>query len=620
MVRASLEAPLVDNGINNPSERSIRRIVQTTFALLLATVIALACIFALSKLDNSRASLETGGRFQEDKGDIIEAEHGVVAADDERCSDIGIDMLREGGHAVDAAVATSLCLGLVSPTSSGLGGGAFMLLRSSNGQAQAFNMRETAPQAASEDMYAKNPAAKKIGPLSIGVPGELAGLHLAWQQHGKLPWKKLVQPVIKLAAEGFVISPYLASNIKSYKNAIMADKGLRGVFTVNEKLLNVGDTCYNKKLAETLQAISDFGPSVFYNGTIGKKLVEDVQAVGGILSFEDLQNYRVEVTDPISAEVMGYTILGMPPPSSGAAGLISVLNILGSYGTPDAAKGTLGLHRTIEAFKHMFAVRMNLGDPKFVNITDSLSDMLSPEFAVKLKNKIYDNVTFPSEYYGYKWNQLRDHGTSHFCIVDSERNAVSMTTTVNYPFGALMLSPSTGIVLNNEMDDFSTPTEISPDMLPPAPANFIRPNKRPLSSMSPTIVLKDGQLAGVLGGSGGLKIIPAVVQVFLNHFINGMDPLVAVTAPRVYHRLIPNIVTYENWTVLDGEHIELSRESKLGLSQRGHWLEAHSSGAISQLVVQNLNNPIKVESDNQVFYGKLTAVSDPRKDGIPAGF
>lgn len=620
MVRASLEAPLVDNGINNPSERSIRRIVQTTFALLLATVIALACIFALSKLDNSRASLETGGRFQEDKGDIIEAEHGVVAADDERCSDIGIDMLREGGHAVDAAVATSLCLGLVSPTSSGLGGGAFMLLRSSNGQAQAFNMRETAPQAASEDMYAKNPAAKKIGPLSIGVPGELAGLHLAWQQHGKLPWKKLVQPVIKLAAEGFVISPYLASNIKSYKNAIMADKGLRGVFTVNGKLLNVGDTCYNKKLAETLQAISDFGPSVFYNGTIGKKLVEDVQAVGGILSFEDLQNYRVEVTDPISAEVMGYTILGMPPPSSGAAGLISVLNILGSYGTPDAAKGTLGLHRTIEAFKHMFAVRMNLGDPKFVNITDSLSDMLSPEFAVKLKNKIYDNVTFPSEYYGYKWNQLRDHGTSHFCIVDSERNAVSMTTTVNYPFGALMLSPSTGIVLNNEMDDFSTPTEITPDMLPPAPANFIRPNKRPLSSMSPTIVLKGGQLAGVLGGSGGLKIIPAVVQVFLNHFINGMDPLVAVTAPRVYHRLIPNIVTYENWTVLDGEHIELSRESKLGLSQRGHWLEAHSSGAISQLVVQNLNNPIKVESDNQVFYGKLTAVSDPRKDGIPAGF
>lgn len=620
MVRASLEAPLVDNGINNPSERSIRRIVQTTFALLLATVIALACIFALSKLDNSRASLETGGRFQEDKGDIIEAEHGVVAADDERCSDIGIDMLREGGHAVDAAVATSLCLGLVSPTSSGLGGGAFMLLRSSNGQAQAFNMRETAPQAASEDMYAKNPAAKKIGPLSIGVPGELAGLHLAWQQHGKLPWKKLVQPVIKLAAEGFVISPYLASNIKSLKNAIMADKGLRGVFTVNGKLLNVGDTCYNKKLAETLQAISDFGPSVFYNGTIGKKLVEDVQAVGGILSFEDLQNYRVEVTDPISAEVMGYTILGMPPPSSGAAGLISVLNILGSYGTPDAAKGTLGLHRTIEAFKHMFAVRMNLGDPKFVNITDSLSDMLSPEFAVKLKNKIYDNVTFPSEYYGYKWNQLRDHGTSHFCIVDSERNAVSMTTTVNYPFGALMLSPSTGIVLNNEMDDFSTPTEISPDMLPPAPANFIRPNKRPLSSMSPTIVLKGGQLAGVLGGSGGLKIIPAVVQVFLNHFINGMDPLVAVTAPRVYHRLIPNIVTYENWTVLDGEHIELSRESKLGLSQRGHWLEAHSSGAISQLVVQNLNNPIKVESDNQVFYGKLTAVSDPRKDGIPAGF
>lgn len=610
----------MDYGNNNSSKRSIRGIVQTTFTLLLVAVIALACIFAFSNIDNSRASLETGGQFQKENGDIVEAEHGVVAADDERCSDIGIDILREGGHAVDAAVATSLCLGVVSPASSGLGGGAFMLLRSSNGQAQAFNMRETAPQAASEDMYAKNPAAKKIGPLSVGVPGELAGLHLAWTQHGKLPWKRLVQPVIKLVAKGFVISPYLASHIKNCKNAILADKGLRGVFTVNGKLLSAGDTCYNKKLAETLQAISDFGPSAFYNGTIGKRLVADVQAAGGILSFEDMQNYKVEVMDPISAEVMGYTVLGMPPPSSGAAGLILALNILGSYGTPDAAQGILGLHRTIEAFKHMFSVRMNLGDPKFVNIKDTLSDMLSPKFAVKLKSKIYDNTTFPSEYYGYKWNQLRDHGTSHFCIVDSERNAVSMTTTVNYPFGALMLSPSTGIVLNNEMDDFSTPTEISPDRLPPAPANFIKPNKQPLSSMSPTIVLKGGQLAGVLGGSGGLKIIPAVVQVFLNHFINGMDPLVAVTAPRVYHRLIPNMVTYENWTVLNGQHIELSSESKMGLSQRGHSLEAQSSGAISQLVVQNLNNPIKLESDNQVFYGKLTAVSDPRKAGIPAGF
>jgi gamma-glutamyltranspeptidase/glutathione hydrolase/leukotriene-C4 hydrolase len=202
-----------------------------------------------------------------------------------------------------------------------------------------------------------------------------------------------------------------------------------------------------------------------------------------------------------------------------------------------------------------------------------------------------------------------------------------MTTTVNYPFGAGLLSPSTGIILNNEMGDFSTPTEISPELLPPAPTNFIRPNKRPLSSMTPIIVLKDNQLAGVIGGSGGLHIIPAVIQVFLNHFILGMEPLDAVQNPRVYHKLIPNIVTYENWTVIDGDHIELPDERKHFLEERGHQLQAKKGGAICQLVVQNLGNNIVVEMSRKlgkvsrrkpIFYGTLTAVSDPRKDGRPA--
>lgn len=224
-----------------------------------------------------------------------------------------------------------------------------------------------------------------------------------------------------------------------------------------------------------------------------------------------------------------------------------------------------------------------------------------------------------------RWSQLRDHGTSHFCIVDAERNAVSVTTTVNYPFGAGILSPSTGIVLNNEMGDFSIPTEISPDKLPPAPANFIKPNKRPLSSMTPLIITKDNQLAGVIGGSGGMNIIPAVTQVFINHFILGMEPLAAVQNPRVYHKLIPNVVNYENWTVIDGDHIEISEESKLFLEKRGHQLKAEAGGAIVQFVVQTLQNPFnrvrkfgKGIDNAQVLHGILTAVSDPRKDGRPA--
>ncbi|XP_043705198.1 glutathione hydrolase 3-like [Telopea speciosissima] len=560
--------------------------------------------------------------------DVAESKHGVVAADDGRCSDIGVSVLRDGGHAVDGAVATALCLGVVNPMSSGIGGGSFMVVRSSStSKAEAFNMRETAPLAASKDMYEFNPLSKYIGALSMGVPGELAGLREAWSKYGRLTWKALFQPAIRLARDGFVVAPYLGLAIEKSEELILSDPGLRKVFAPNGQLLRSGDTCYNVELGNTLEAVAEHGPQVFYNGTIGENFVRDVRQVGGILTMEDLRHYKVEITDAMSVNAMGYTMLGMPPPSSGTPGLALVLHILDSYGSSDAVKGPLGLHRLIEAIKHMLAIRMNLGDPDFVNVTDWITDMLSPSFAKSLWQKIFDNTTFPPEYYMNRYSQLRDHGTSHFCIVDSDRNAVAMTTTVNYYFGAGVLSPSTGIVLNNEMGDFSTPTEISVDKLPPAPANFVEPKKRPLSSMTPIIILKDNQLAGVIGGSGGIFITPAVIQVFLNHFVLGMEPLTAVQYPRVFHELVPNKVLYENLTMIDGDHIELSNERKVFLKERGHELEAQAGGAICQLVVQNLANPFIVTSrkigeqpnSGQVFHGILTAVSDPRKDGRPAG-
>ncbi|KAL5572512.1 hypothetical protein UlMin_022109 [Ulmus minor] len=546
----------------------------------------------------------------------VESEQGVVAADDGRCSEVGASILRKNGHAVDAAVATALCLGVVNPMASGIGGGGFMVVRSSSTtQAQAFDLRETAPLAASENMYENNPIAKLVGALSMGVPGEIAGLYEAWSRYGRLPWKSLFQPAIKLAKDGFVVAPYLGGYIVKSSQMIMNDPGLRQVFAPKGKLLKVGDTCYNVELGRTLEELAEKGPQVFYNGSIGEKLVKDVKEAGGILTMEDLRNYKVEVMDAMTSDVMGFTLYGMPPPSSGTLGLSLVLNILNSYGSSNAAKGNLGLHRLIEALKHMFAVRMNLGDPDFVNVSRYITDMLSPDFAKRIRRRIFDNTTFPPDYYLPKWSQLRDHGTSHFCIVDADRNAVSMTTTVNYPFGGGVLSSSTGIVLNNEMDDFSTPTEISPDSLPPAPPNFISPNKRPLSSMTPIIVTKDNQIVGVLGGSGGMNIIPAVAQVFINHFVLGMDPLAAVQSPRIYHKLIPNLVSYENWTVICGNHIELSEETKLFLQDRGHQLVSKAGGAITQLIVQTFQNPI---NNSQVFHGTLTAVSDPRKDGQPA--
>ncbi|XVF34958.1 hypothetical protein REPUB_Repub18cG0102900 [Reevesia pubescens] len=626
MGRQNMEAPLLDLVANDEKKK---RNKDWRIALWVFLVLLTFSIVGLILRDDWRSYLLVKGgnkineRIDVRGPDSVESEQGVVAADDGRCSEIGVLMLKKGGNAVDAAVATALCLGVVNPMSSGIGGGAFMVVRSSStSQAQAFDSRETAPSAASQNMYENDIGAKYKGALSMGVPGEIAGLHEAWLRYGQLAWRTLFEPAIKLAKEGFVVAPYLGLNIAEKAETIMNDPGLRQVFAPEGKLLQAGEKCYNVELAHSLEEVAEQGPGAFYNGTIGEKLVKDVRQVGGILTMEDLMNYKVEVIDAIAANVMNYTIYGMPPPSSGTLGLSLVMNILDSYGSADAAKGDLGLHRLIEALKHMFAERMNLGDPDFVDITKYMSEMLSVSYAKQIQQMIQDNTTFPAEYYMYRWSQLRDHGTSHFCVVDAERNAVSMTTTVNYPFGAGLLSPSTGIVVNNEMGDFSAPTEISFDMLPPAPANFIRPNKRPLSSMTPLIITKDNQLAGVIGGSGGMSIIPAVTQVFLNHFVLGMEPLAAVQHPRIYHKLIPNVVSYENWTVIDGDHIELAEETKIFLAEKGHQLQAKSSGAIVQFVVQTLQNPIemgrKYGKDTNIFHGTLTAVSDPRKDGKPA--
>ncbi|KAM0936399.1 putative gamma-glutamyltransferase, Glutathione gamma-glutamate hydrolase [Dioscorea sansibarensis] len=574
---------------------------------VIAIAIAIKFIFVL------QPALGLVGSRQEE----IVSQHGVVAADDWRCSRVGRDVLREGGHAVDAAVAVTLCLGVVSPASSGVGGGAFMLVRLSNGKAQAFDMRETAPLMSSKNMFGGNATLKANGALSIAVPGEVAGLHEAWKMYGKLPWKRLVMPAVRFARNGYKISPYLYMQMSKTKEAIFADEGLRNMLTLNGKLLQPGDICYNKRLASALQAISMHGQKAFYNGSVGKALIGDIQKIGGILTMKDLQKYRVKITEPISANVMGLEILGMPPPSSGGAAMILILNILAQYGIPSGVSGSLGLHRLIESLKHAFAVRMKLGDPAFVNVTQVVSDMLSPKFAADLKKTILDNMTFGPDHYGGKYKPLVDHGTSHISIVDGERNAISMTTTVNGYFGAHFQSPSTGILLNNEMDDFSIPANSSSNVPPPAPSNFISPSKRPLSSMAPTIVLKNGQLKAVVGASGGSMIIAGTTEVFLNHFGKGMDPLSSVFAPRSYHQLIPNVLQYENWTTVTGDHFEVPAETRAALQKKGHVLQGLAGGTICQIVVHSLENE-KVLGG--VIHGRLTAISDPRKGGVPAGY
>ncbi|RRT40762.1 hypothetical protein B296_00040432 [Ensete ventricosum] len=397
-----------------------------------------------------------------------------------------------------------------------------------------------------QNMYENDPSSKSKGALSMGIPGEIAGLHTAWSKYGRLPWKDLLQPSISLARDGFLVGPYLANAIRRKQEDVLADPGLRAVLAPNGRLLQTNDTCYNPALANALEVISTEGPQAFYNGSIGERFIEDVRDAGGVATMEDLKEYTVKVTKAMVANAMGYTILGMPPPSSGTLGMSLVLNILGSYKSSDAVEGLLGVHRLIEALKHMFGLRMNLGDLDFVDVDEYVSDMLSSSFAHTLRQKIDDSTTFEPSYYLAS--------VAVFCV-------------------------------------------------------------------------QDGQLAGVVGASGGLNIIPAVVQVFLNHFILGMKPLQAVQHPRVFHKLIPNEVLYENFTAIAGEHIEFANDAKLFLEQRGHVLRSLSLSSVSQLIVHNLHERVpsmqrktdrKTKNRGGVFHGRLIAVSDPRKDGSPA--
>ncbi|XP_037409431.1 glutathione hydrolase 3-like [Triticum dicoccoides] len=612
--RGALQSPLLGDDTTVSLDATPRRRSCAALAIAVA-LLALAGVLLLLLGPGA----ETDRSVRLGRHEVVSGA-GAVAADDGRCSEVGAAALRAGGHAVDAAVATALCLGVVHPMSSGIGGGAFIVVRdAASGDAVAFDARETAPAAATPTMYAADPMSKFKGALAMGVPGELAGLHAAWSSYGRLPWNSLFVPAIKLARDGYTVVPYVANALKAVEANVLADPGLRAVFAPEGQVLGAGALCRNPALADTLEAVAEHGISVLYGGAVGERLVEDVRRGGGVVTMDDLNGYRVEASAALRADAMGFTFLGMPPPSSGTVGMALVLNILGGYKSADFLKGFLGVHRLIEAVKHMLAVRMNLGDPGFVNAAGIVSEMLSPVFADKVRQRIADNTTFPPAYYLPKWSQLRDNGTSHLCVVDGDRNAVAMTTTVNYYFGAQVLSPSTGIVLNNEMDDFSVPSSYpTPDHLPPAPANFIAGGKRPLSSMTPTIILKDGQLAGVVGASGGTNIIAAVTQVFLNHFVLGMNPLAAVQSPRVYHSLVPNVVRYEDETVVDGEVIELKAEAREFLRRRGHVLKGTVWSAVCQMIVQDLQAPVSSGSEN-VFHGMLTAVSDPRKDGSPAG-
>ncbi|PIN05718.1 Gamma-glutamyltransferase [Handroanthus impetiginosus] len=512
-----------------------------------------------------------------------------------------------------------------------------MLARQANGEANVFDLKETAPKRAFITMYNKHKIDQIRGKLSIAVPGQLAGLHEAWKKYGKLPWNNLVSPSENLAPNGFKISKYLNRVMEYEILTLKRDPMLRSIFTVNGKPLKPGQTLIQKTLADTLAEIAKGGIMAFYNGSIGQRLVNDAMGSAGILSMDDLQSYRVKIRKPLTADVMGLQIVSAPPPSFDSACFsicssmtnydvifhsyfairlllmlflspMQVLKFLEQYGFLSGVSKALDVHRMIEALKYALSMRMELGDPDFINLSKTLTSMLSTNTAKKLRDKINDAITYPSHHYFSKQKQIEDHGTTHVCVVNKDRNTVSMMISLNSIFGSGYMFLSTGILLNNHMLDFSIPVPTEP---PPAPSNFISPRKRPLSSTVPTVILEGGQLKVAIGGAGGVLIPEAILEVILNHFMRKMDPLSSVTAPRYYHKLHPNVVQYENYSWMGAKYRAPLKTIKF-LKSRNHNIVGDPASLSSCVFA--------VQETKGSDSGKIFAVTDARMDGSPAGY
>lgn len=488
----------------------------------------------------------------------VPAEHGMVVAQEKIGARIGADILRRGGNAVDAAVATGFALAVTYPRAGNIGGGGFMVIHSAERREDvAIDYRETAPAAATRDMFlgadGKPDIAKsRDSALSIGVPGTVAGLALALEKYGsgKFTLAELLEPAIALARDGFVIADDMADTLPGIARRLARWPASAKIFSrADGSSLREGDTLVQTDLAATLSAIAAQGARGFYQGPVAEKLAAGVRDAGGIMTADDLKSYKPVIRAPVRGSYRGYGIISMPPPSSGGVVLLETLNILEGFPLPDMKQGAApSLHVMIEAMKRAYADRARyLGDPDFISAP--VATLMSKEYAARQRASIDPDRATP-------WTDAlsatppptprESSNTTHYSVVDSRGNAVSNTYTLNFPYGVGLVADGTGVLLNNELDDFTAaPGASNAFGLVGFEANLPGPGKRPLSSMTPTIVLKDGRPVLVTGSPGGSRIISTVLQVIVNVLDYKMDVATAVAAPRLHHQWLPDVVRIE---------------------------------------------------------------------------
>ncbi|KVN62583.1 gamma-glutamyltransferase [Burkholderia stagnalis] len=546
----------------------------------------------------------------------VEAKNGMVVSSQHLASAIGVEMLKQGGNAVDAAVAVGYAQAVTNPCCGNIGGGGFMTLHLADGRDRFINFRETAPAAASANMYLDaagnvRPDESLYGYRAVGVPGTVAGLDLALRKYGKLTRQQVMAPAIRLARDGFILTRGDTDILDTTIQRFRKDPEAARIFLRPDGTpLQPGDRLVQKDLARTLERIAQQGPDAFYHGEIPKIVEAAAKRSGGVIAASDFASYRAEDVAPLKCTYRGYEFVSAPPPSSGGVTMCETLNVLEGY---DLRKlgyhSAASIHAMTEAMRHAYEDRNTLlGDPNYID--NPVAKLTSKDYAAELRKSIHADTATPSVDVQPGVGAHEKPETTHYSIIDRDGNAVSTTYTVNGRFGAVVIAPGTGFFLNDEMDDFTVKVGAQNLFgLVQGTRNSIAPGKRPLSSMAPTIVKKDGKVFMVVGSPGGSRIITITLQTVLNVIDYGMTPQDAVDAPRIHHQWLPDEVYYETYG--------LSPDTLAILRNMGYKMVEQTPWGAAELILVGLPG---TEAASRQSSGNDSSVSGNVRVGFIYGF